>query len=128
MEPLAVERCKTPNRAPHKLHGVPDDGVEHRLDIGRRAPDDAQDLAGGRLLLEGLGEVGILGLQLAEQPGVLDGDGRLVGEGLHQGDVTVGERQDLVPVDDDHPEQLVRPEHRDGEHGPDGLQPRCVTP
>ena len=42
---------------------------------------------------------GVLGLQLGEQPRVLDGDGRLVGEGLQQRDLTVGERPDLVPVD-----------------------------
>ena len=84
------------------------DRVEDRLDVGRRARDDAQDLAGGRLLLERLGEVGVLGLQLGEQPRVLDGDGRLVGEGLHQRDLAVGERPDLVPVDEDRP-RAARP-------------------
>ena len=62
-----------------------DDGLEHRLDIRRRARDHAQDLAGRRLLLQRLGEVGVLGLQLGEQARVLDGDGGLVGEGLHAG-------------------------------------------
>ena len=47
---------------------------------------------GRRLLLQGLGEVGVLGLQLGEQARVLDGDGGLVGEGLHQRDLAVGER------------------------------------
>src|SRR5262249_15794646 len=31
-------------------------GVEYRLDIGPRATDDPQDLAGGRLLIERLGQ------------------------------------------------------------------------
>src|SRR5438874_5911280 len=44
-----------------------------------------------RLLLQRLGEIGVIGLQLAEQPRVLDGDGRLVGEGLQQADLTVVE-------------------------------------
>jgi hypothetical protein len=87
---------------------APDDRVEDRLDVGRRARDHAQDLAGRRLLLEGLGEVGVLGLQLGEQARVLDGDGRLVGEGLHQRDLSVAERPDLVPVDDDDSQELVR--------------------
>ena len=56
-----------------------------------------------------------------EQPRVLDGDGGLVGEGLHQGDLAVGERPDLVPDDRDHAEQLVRPEHGHRQHGPDGI-------
>ena len=60
-------------------------------------------------------------LQLGEQPRVLDGDGRLVGEGLHQRDLAIAERPDLVSVDDDHPEQLVRPEHGDRQDGADGL-------
>ena len=38
-------------------------------------------------------------LQLREQAHVLDGDDRLVGEGLQQRDLLVGERPDLVPVD-----------------------------
>ena len=52
-----------------------------------------------------------------EQPGVLDGDDGLVGERLQQGDLAVGERPDLVSVDQDHAEQLVRPEHGDREQG-----------
>ena len=96
LEP-GTRRCRL---ASHSRARVLHDRVEDRLHVGRRAGDHAQDLAGRRLLLEGLGEVGVLGLQLGEQPRVLDGDGRLVGEGLHQGDLAVGERPDLVPVDE----------------------------
>ncbi len=78
------------------------DGVEHGLDVGRRARDDAQDLAGRRLLLQGLGEVAITGLQLREEAHVLDGDDGLVGEGLEEGDLGAGERARRRPtVDDD---------------------------
>ena len=87
----------------------------------RARPTSREDLGGGRLLLQGLGEVGVLGLQLGEEPRVLDGDRRPGREGLHQGDLAVGERPDLVPVDDDHPEQLVRPEHGDGHDAPVGV-------
>jgi hypothetical protein len=34
--------------------GTGDDRVQHRLDVGRRAADDAQDLRGGGLLLQRL--------------------------------------------------------------------------
>ena len=53
--------------------------------------DDAQDLAGRRLLLQRFGEVAVASLQLREQPHVLDGDDRLIGEGLEQRDLVVGE-------------------------------------
>jgi hypothetical protein len=51
--------------------------VHHRLEIRRRARDDAQDITRGGLLLERL-------LRLVEQPHVLDSDHGLVGEGLHE--------------------------------------------
>jgi hypothetical protein len=38
-----------------QLLGTPGDGVEDGLNVGRRAGDDPQDLAGGRLLLQGFG-------------------------------------------------------------------------
>jgi hypothetical protein len=104
-----------------KTAGVFHDHLEDRADVRRRARDHPQDLAGGGLLLEGLGELTVLGLQLVEQPGVLDGDGRLVREGLHQGDLAVGERPDLRSVDDDHSQELVRSEHGDPEDGPIGV-------
>src|SRR5262245_25057196 len=55
-------------------------GVQHRLDVRRRAGDHAQDLAGPGLLCETL-------LQLVEQPHVLDGDDSLVGKGFEQLDL-----------------------------------------
>src|SRR5713101_7952319 len=79
-------------------HRVSHDRVEDRLDVGRRLADDPQDLARRRLLLEGLADLGVrlserpvLLLKLREQPDVLDGDNGLVGEGLEQGDLVVGE-------------------------------------
>ena len=47
--------------------------------------------AGRRLLLQRLREVAVARLQLLEQPHVLDGDDRLVGEGLEQRDLLVRE-------------------------------------
>ena len=55
-----------------------------------------------------------------EQPRVLDGDDRLVGEGLQESDLTVGEGPDLVPEDEDHSEQSSAPQHGDRQHGSSG--------
>src|SRR5262245_6193707 len=63
--------------------------LEYRLYVGRRAADDLQDLGRRRLLLERL-------LGLVEQPYVRDGDDRLTGKRLEQGDLSVGERLDLL--------------------------------
>src|SRR5215471_10447574 len=60
-------------------------GVEHWLDVGRRATDDAENLARRRLALQGLP-------CLVEQSYILDGDHRLVGKGLEERDLFVRER------------------------------------
>ena len=49
--------------------------IQYRLNIRRRAGDDAQDFARRRLLLQRL-------LEFLEQADVFDGDHRLVGEGF----------------------------------------------
>ena len=68
--------------------GAAHDRVEHGLDVGGRAADHAQDLPRRRLLLERLRQLAVARLQLPEQPHVLDGDDRLVGEGLEQRHLT----------------------------------------
>src|SRR5437016_3609843 len=70
--------------------GVPRDRVEDRLDIGLRSADDAQDLTCRRLLFQRLCQVVIPRLQFLEQADVLDGDDRLVGKRLEEGDLLVG--------------------------------------
>ena len=64
-------------------------GVEHRLRVGDRAADDAQDLGGRRLALERL-------LGLVEQARVLDRDHRLVGERLEQRVLALAQALDLL--------------------------------
>ena len=69
------------------------DGVEHRLEVGRRRRDHAQDLGGRGLLLQRLGRRALSSvalLQLLEEAGVLDGDDGLVRERLQQRDLVVG--------------------------------------
>ena len=97
VDQLAVEPedvAKSRAAEPHRALG---DRVEDRLDIGRRARSP-QDLARRRLLLERFGEVAVARLQLLEQPDVLDGDDRLVGEGLEQRDLLVREGPGLLPT------------------------------
>ncbi len=103
-----------------ELVGPRDDRAEHGIEVEGRA-EGLADLAEGLELPDRSGELAGARLQLGQQARVLDGDGRLVGEGLHQRDLAVGERADLVPVDRDHSEQLVRPQHGNREHRPDGL-------
>ena len=96
-----------------KAGGTPDDRIEHRLDIRLRAADDAQDLAGGRLLVQGRGELTIARLELFEQSHVLDGDDGLVGEGRYQLDLLLGESTDFSPRQRESPDERTLPEHRD---------------
>src|SRR4030095_2201261 len=62
--------------------------IEHRLDIGRRTGDHAQDLTHRRLLLQRL-------LELVEQPHVLKCDHCLVGKSFEQLDLRSGEGSHL---------------------------------
>ena len=78
--------CRRPGRAAARARRS---ASKHRLHVGRRAADDAQHLGGRRLPLERL-------LGLVEQAHVLDRDHRLVGEGLEQRDLLVGERPHLA--------------------------------
>ena len=67
------------------------DGLEHRSQIARRTADDAQDFGSRGLLLQRLAELARARLHFIEQPHVLDGNHRLVGEGGEQLDLLVGE-------------------------------------
>ena len=64
-EQLAVEaKDAGRQRAPHSRAALSAIGSKHRLDVRRRAADDAQDLGCRRLLLERLGEVAVARLEL----------------------------------------------------------------
>src|SRR5687768_1116249 len=67
---------------PTNLCGAFDDGIEHRLHVGRRAADDTQHLRGCGLMFQRLAKFGIAFLQLFEQPYVLDRNDGLVGKGF----------------------------------------------
>ena len=78
-----------------------DDGVEHRLHVRRRAADDAEHLGCCRLMLQRLAQFCVALLNLFEQPHVLDGDDRLVGEGFKKRDLLFCEGTDLRSADHD---------------------------
>ena len=64
---LAIETEDRAEFAGAQAERVARNHLEHRLGVRGRARDDAEDLAGGGLLLEGLGEVAV-------QASVFDGD------------------------------------------------------
>ena len=66
--------------------------------------DHPEDLRGGGLAIEGVGQVVVARLQLREQAHVLDGDHGLVGEGLEEPDLLLGEGKDLHAANQDCPE------------------------
>src|SRR5712691_1537725 len=88
MDQLAVELIERAEEPVAQPHGASDDRVEDRLHVGLRSADDAQDLGRRRLLFQRFGEVSVADLELLEEPDVLDGDDRLVGEGLEEGDLS----------------------------------------
>src|SRR4030095_2961927 len=87
----------------------------------------AQDLAGGGLLLERLGEGRVLGLKLGEEADVLDGDDGLVGEGLDQGDLLVEEGAHFEPEGGKAPDGNAVAKKGDGEQCPMAEAPLEVT-
>src|SRR5262249_29379549 len=56
--------------------------------------------------------------RFGEQAGVLDGNDSLPGEIADQLDLLIGERANLLAVNDEGADQLVLFEHRHGENGP----------
>src|SRR5262249_30376885 len=87
------------------------DRVEHRLDISRRTTDELENLASGGLPFQRL-------LRLGEQAHILDGDDGLVGEGLEQGDLPIGEAPGRVSTDADGPDSLALAQERYRDHAP----------
>ena len=94
--------------APHSFSAAARDRVEHRLHVGLRLADHAQDVAGRRLLLQRFGQVAVACLELVEQAHVLDRDHRLVGERLAASAIwLVGKRSGLGPSDGDAADRLA---------------------
>ena len=114
--------------------GVLGQRLEDRLEVEGGSPDHLEQLAGGRLLLQGDPQLAVARLQLGEQADVLDGDDGLVGEGLQQIDLPGGEPSGCAALDEIVPIGLTVPEHRHGEQArpgrpgwPDTPGPRCTS-
>src|SRR5215471_13438519 len=116
----AVVACDGGKVSVTESPGAVRDGIEHGLDVHLRLADGPQDLAGRRLLLQGLGEVAVAELQLLEQAHVLEGDDRLVGECLQEGDLLIGEGPWLPAPGADGTDGDTLPEDRHGEDGAQG--------
>src|SRR5262245_52235984 len=78
---IQVQRAELGTTKPSRVR---EHGLEHRLQLARRAANDTEDLGCRSLLLERLGELARARLHLVEQPHVLNRNHRLVGEGGHQ--------------------------------------------
>src|SRR4029434_1705484 len=83
---------------------------------GSGPTDGPEDVGGGGLTVERIREGTIAPLELREQPDVLDGDDRLVGEGLQERDLPVAEGADLASPQRDRSDRDPIPHHRDREH------------
>ncbi len=127
-DPLAVEARDQTHLGAAQLDRALRDDVEDRLKIGRRAADHLEDLARRRLLLQRLAEVVVARSQLREQAHVLDGDHRLVREGLEEGDLASGEGTDLRVPHRNGADRTVIPEHRDREHAAEANLSREILP
>ncbi len=117
MELVAGDAVYGTAEAAEEAPGAAHDGFEHWLRIGGRASDHPQDFGGRRPLVERRRQLAVARLQLREQPRVLDRNDGLVGEGLQQGDLVVGERPRLRPSHRDGPDRGAVPEHRHREDG-----------
>ncbi len=95
-----------------------DDPFEYHREFSRIRTDEPQHFARCRLELERLGKFGVAFLDLGEQPGVVDRDGRLVGEGLQQRQLDVGEPPRCHPDEGDCPEHIAAVRQREGELTP----------
>ena len=87
MDQSAVEPIDRPEPSAAQACGVRDDRLEDRLQIRGGTADHPEDLGRRRLLVQRLRQRGVPLLELREEAHVLDGDHRLVGERLEEGEL-----------------------------------------
>src|SRR5690349_12539946 len=92
--------------------GTRGDGVEDRHQIRWLRGNRPQHLGRGRLLLQRLAELPVALLQLLEEPGVLDGDHRLIRKCLQHGDLSIAEWTYLVPNQSESTDGCAVPDER----------------
>jgi hypothetical protein len=86
---------------------------QNRREIVRRTGNDSENLARRRLLLQSLGQFAIACLLLVNEPCILDGNHRLVGEGLEKANLVVSEGLDPQPAKVKYPENYAISQQRD---------------
>jgi hypothetical protein len=59
VEQFSVETSDVTMRPVAQPHRAAGNGVEHRLDVGRRTGDHPEDFGGGGLLLQRFGDLGV---------------------------------------------------------------------
>src|SRR5262249_4646387 len=95
---LTIKTVNERSISPAQLHGTFGHGLKDRVQIKGGATDDIEYLRRGSLLFQRLGEFARASLLRLKQACVLDGNYRLVGEGLDQLDLFLGERPNLGSV------------------------------
>src|SRR4051794_35207254 len=91
MEKLAVKSVDKAELCFAQTGGALRDHIKHWLPIGGRAADNAKHIAGRRLVLQRLCGLPCPLLHLLEKADVLDRNYGLVGKGLDEFDLAVGE-------------------------------------
>src|SRR5262249_41213412 len=97
--------------------GALDDGVEDRLYVRGRTANNAKHLGCCGLMLQCLAQFCVTLLDLLEQPHILDGDYRLIGEGFQESDLFVGEWTDFYSANDNCSDRYAFSQQRRNEHG-----------
>src|SRR5215475_3953518 len=87
--------------------------IEYRFELAGRSTDYAENFRGRCLALQSDAQITRLRLLRLEQPRVLDGDHCLVGEGIDELGLTLGERAHFGATNEDHPNCLVCVDQRD---------------
>ena len=95
-----------------------DQRVKYRLQVEGRAADHLEHVGSGSLLLQRFAQIVGAPAQLIQQPRVLDGDDRLVGERRHQVDLFRGKWLRPVSPYKDHSDDLSLTQERDAQRSP----------
>src|SRR5262249_12529375 len=103
-----------PTISPSELASTLGNRVEHRPQIQRRTYGLA-DLSKRRQFFDGACQISCPLLQLCKEPHVLDSDDRLVGEGLEQCDLLIGEGARFTARDREGTDAFTSPHHGDDE-------------
>ena len=114
MQSLAVPVVDISKLGVADADGVLQHRCKHRLKVAGGAADDLQHLRCRSLLLQRFGELPRALLLRLEQPHVLDGDDRLIGEGRHQLDLLFGKWIHLIAGEPEHADRRSAAQERHG--------------